>query len=557
MSFWVWNLLCLLQIPTMASSKNVESSDSYDLDDIRFWNSIGRRNIEKKLQLNPHLLKVKPPKNVILFVGDGMGIATVTSARINKNQKAGIPHLNKPLYFEKFPYSGLVMTSSLDHHVTDSAASAVALFTGRKVKTRTLGILPSAKERCPNSTSYDIVDGITEGVLQKGLSVGFVTTTRITHATPAALYAKGVERHAEYDEAEVRCARDIAKQLLSYPASEFKVLMGGGSRCLMDKSRNGLRGDGRNIDLEWLRLGGSRKVLRTPSDLDQVDAANVDKLLGIFSDSHLPYYLSEKLKNRKTVPRLHEMTKKAVEVLQKDEQGFFLMVEGGTIDIAEHENWMHVTFSEMYEFEKAIQVAREMTNPNETLIIVTADHGHSFTLPGYLHAKQSILESSRVVHRGGNTVDRVENWLPTLFFAVGPGYRNGFKEHPSNAEIEQPFYRHPTPVPAPYGYHGGEDVGIWADGPLAELFSSSLENTEVAYIIKFLLCATTTDYTICDVSRSSGVTLGSADSLDGFVKIASFLASSLYSQKKDSSPQSKQMYDSSYDDEFQGLGSLG
>ncbi|VDO56698.1 unnamed protein product [Haemonchus placei] len=488
MSFWVLNLLCLLQLPTMALSKNVESSDSYDLDDIRFWNSIGKRNIEKKLQLNPHLLKVKPPKNVILFVGDGMGISTVTSARINKNQKAGLHYLNTPLYFEKFQNSGLVKTSSFDHHVTDSAAGATALFTGRKVNTKTLGTLPSAKEGCPNSTSTDIVDGIAEGVLQKDLSMGFVTTTRITHATPAALYAKashqafsawpktslkGVERDAEYDEAEVRCARDIAKQLLSYPASEFKVLMGGGSSYLMDKSRNGSRGDGINIDLEWLRLGGSRKVLRTPSDLNQVDAANVDKLLGIFSDSQFPYHLSEKLGNKKTVPRLHEMTKKAIEVLQKDNEGFFLVVEGGLIDIAEHENFMHVAFSELYEFEEAVQVAHEITNPNETLIIVTADHGHALTLPGYLQTKQSLFESTRVEQPEGNTVDKGEHWLPALFFASGPGYRNGFKDH-SSADTERPFYRHPTAVPSQHGYHGGEDVGVWADGPFSEQVFSVL-----------------------------------------------------------------------------------
>ncbi|KAK6010346.1 alkaline phosphatase family protein, partial [Ostertagia ostertagi] len=192
------------------------------------------------------------------------------------------------------------------------------------------------------------------------MSMGFVTTTRITHATPAALYAKasrlGVERDAEYDEASVRCARDIAKQLLSYPASEFKVLMGGGSSYLMEKSRNGSRGDGTNIDLEWQRLGGSRKILRTPSDLAQVNAANDEKLLGIFSESHFPYYLSERMENKRTVPRLREMTEKAIEVLQRDDQGFFLVVEGGLIDMAEHENWMHMAFSEVYEFEEAIRV---------------------------------------------------------------------------------------------------------------------------------------------------------------------------------------------------------
>ncbi|KAK5986636.1 Alkaline phosphatase, partial [Trichostrongylus colubriformis] len=246
-------------------------------------------------------------------------------------------------------------TSSFDHHVTDSAAGGTALFTGRKVRTKTLGTLPSAKEYCPNSTSTDIVDGIAEGVLQKDMSMGFVTTTRITHATPGALYAKGVEREAEYDKAKVRCSRDIAKQLLSYPASEFKVLMGGGSSYLMDKSRNGSRGDGMNVDLEWLRLNGNRRILRTPFDLDQVDVASDEKLLGIFSESHFPYYLNESLENKRTVPRLREMTEKAIEALQQNDEGFFLMVEGGLIDMAEHDNWMHLAFSEVYEFEEAIR----------------------------------------------------------------------------------------------------------------------------------------------------------------------------------------------------------
>ncbi|KAK6043986.1 alkaline phosphatase family protein [Cooperia oncophora] len=264
-----------------------------------------------------------------------------------------------------------------------------------QANTKTVGTLPSAKEYCPNSTSTDIVDGIVEGVLQKDMSMGIVTTTRITHATPAALYAKasrsGVERDAEYDEANVRCTRDIAKQLLSYPASEFKVLMGGGSSYLMEKSRNGSRGDGLNIDLEWMRLGGKRNVLRTPDDLSEVNAADDEKLLGLFSESHFPYYLNERLENKKTTPRLHEMTAKAIEVLQRDDEGFFLVVEGGLIDIAEHENWMHVTFSEVYEFEEAVRVARGMTNPNETLIIVTADHGHALTLPGYSPTKETLL----------------------------------------------------------------------------------------------------------------------------------------------------------------------
>ncbi|KAK5967315.1 Alkaline phosphatase [Trichostrongylus colubriformis] len=423
MSLWVLNLLCLLQISVLMSARSVSTGDTYDVDDIRFWNGIGRSNIERKLQLNPHLLKVKRPKNVILFIGDGMGISTVTSARINKNQKAGSQYLNTPLFFEKFQSTGLV---------------------------------------------------------------------------------KGVEREAEYDYAKVRCSRDIAKQLLSYPASEFKVLMGGGSSYLMDKSRNGSREDGMNVDLEWLRLNGNRRILRTPFDLDQVDVASNEKLLGIFSESHFPYYLNETLENKKAVPRLREMTEKAIEALQQDDDGFFLMVEGGLIDMAEHDNWMHLAFSEVYEFEEAIRAAREMTNPSETLIIVTADHGHALTLPGYLPVEKSLFESSKVARSDENAIEEVDSWVPSMFFATGPGYKKGFEAHTST-NTEQPFYRQPSAVPTKYGHHGGEDVGIWADGPFSELFSSSLENTEVAYIVKFLLCVNTTDYSICDISSKSQV----------------------------------------------------
>ncbi|ETN74179.1 hypothetical protein NECAME_13142 [Necator americanus] len=102
------------------------------LDDVRFWNLLGKENISRKLKWNPLLLKAKRPKNVILFIGDGMGLSIVTPARINKNQKARNPYLNKPLFFETFHAAGLVKTSSFSHHVTDSAAGAVALVGGVK-----------------------------------------------------------------------------------------------------------------------------------------------------------------------------------------------------------------------------------------------------------------------------------------------------------------------------------------------------------------------------------------------------------------------------------------
>ncbi|RCN30957.1 alkaline phosphatase family protein [Ancylostoma caninum] len=452
-----------------------------------------------------------------------MGISTVTSARINKNQKAGNPYLNEPLFFERFATAGMVKTSSFSHHVTDSAAGAMALLTGRKVDSKTLGMVPKSGTVCAKGTDLHVTDGIVENALQKGLDVGFVTSARITHATPGALYAKGLHRDVEYDGAakELGAAEcnDIAKQLLSYPASEFKVMMGGGADFLMEKSRGGMREDGMNIDLEWNKLGGSRRVLGDRKDLQGVTASS-EKLLGVFAGSHLPMYLEQQMAGSKTVPRLSEMAAKAIEQLQHDDKGFFLMVEGGNIDIAEHANQMHLAFAEVYEFEEAIRKAREMTDPSETLIIVTADHGHALTLPGYLPVEKSLFSSDVVTQPSAKEEHKFE--LPGLFFASGPGFRGGLRmadDHVHEEERADPLYRQPASVPMTHGAHGGEDVGIWADGPLAHLFSSSLENTEVAYIIKFLLCLSSSGHTICDASeqretpQQNGFIRGVAESL--------------------------------------------
>ncbi|KAK6751474.1 hypothetical protein RB195_003084 [Necator americanus] len=512
----ILNLLCILQL-ILATQQLQQELSPYDIE---FWDNIAKENIGRRLQMNPHLLKAKKPKNVILFIGDGMGISTVASARINKNQMAGNSYLNEPLFFEKFRSGGLVKTSSFSHHVTDSAAGATALVTGRKVDSSTLGLMPKSGTNCTVERNLHITDGIVEGALQKGIAVGFVTTTRITHATPGALYAKGIRREIEYDGAANKSGilgcTDIAKQLLSYPASEFKVMMGGGANFLLDKSRGGMREDGMNVDLEWSKLGGSRRVISTKDDLHALRASD-EKLLGIFTGSHFPMYLKEQLEGKKTVPRLVEMTKKAIEQLQHDEEGFFLMVEGGNIDIAEHANQMHLAFAELYEFEEAIRKAREMTDPLETLIIVTADHGHAVTLPGYLPVEKSIFSSDVSTGLNGNHGQKFE--VPGIFFATGPGFRGGFSSdgHVDEEKSAHPLYTHPTAVPNIYGAHGGEDVGIWADGPLADLFSSSLENTEVAYLIKFLLCTGNTNHTFCEIS-SQGENLERKGFMTGFVE---------------------------------------
>ncbi|VDP31166.1 unnamed protein product, partial [Heligmosomoides polygyrus] len=259
-----------------------------------------------------------------------MGIATVTSYRIAKNQKLQSPYVQLPVYFETFPYSGLL-----------------------KVDSMTLGMKPGLSVICTTSPE-DHIEGIADLAIEKGLAVGSVTNTRITHATPAALFAKGVHRLFEYDEEELiesgaTCRNDIAAQLLNYPAANFQVIMGGGANRLMDSSRGGKRRDGLNVDLEWEKLGGKRKILRTGKDLREYNASRGEKVLGIFAPSHIPYVVDRN--NSPVVPELYEMTAKAIEILRHHDKGYFLLVEGGNIDLAEHANEMHYAFAEMSSFE--------------------------------------------------------------------------------------------------------------------------------------------------------------------------------------------------------------
>ncbi|CAJ0603467.1 unnamed protein product [Cylicocyclus nassatus] len=481
-------LICVLQLIPVALQVNEDK-------DVNFWNRIGKENVERKLKRYPYILREKKPKNVILFIGDGLGISTLTSARIHNNQASNHGYLTKSMFFENFDAVGLVKTSSIDHHVTDSAAGAVSFYTGWKAESHRLGLKPGTKTFCTNDNTMWITDGIAEGALDKGMEVGFVTNTRVTHATPAALYAKGVHRKYEFDDAGKEFANctivDIALQLLSYPANKFKVLMGGGKSNLRSTSNGGKRKDGRDIDIEWSNLGGKRRVMLSVEDLHEVVSED-EKLLGLFADSHV------REPSNHSLPRLYEMTVKAIKQLQSGENGFFLMVEGGLIDVEQHVNRLYPAFRDVREFDLSIQKAREMTDPSETLIIVTADHGHALTLPGWLPVEASLFENDFV--KSAKSKEEVY-FVPAMLFATGPGYRGSFKVKEvliHEKELRSWNYQQPTAIPHDYGSHGGEDVGIWADGPYSQLFSASLENTEIAYLIKFLLCMKDIDNTICD-----------------------------------------------------------
>lgn len=362
-----------------------------------YWTKVA----EEIVKAHADKINVKKAKNVILFIGDGMGIQTVTAARMLLGDE------NKSLSFEKFPAAGSVKTYCLDAQIADSACTATAYLTGVKNNIGVVGIngrvTLSDCEGANDETSY--TDSIAKWAQTANKSTGLVTTTRVTHASPSGVYAHSPNRNWESDycipynncgvdeeENMTGCSAskidDIAKQLVrGEVGSNLNVILGGGSREFFDNSVRdemsvqGMRRDGLDLISEW-RLDGKRnkQVVKTRAQLMAVDTSKTDYLMGLFGQgSHMKFFLE----GDRTEPTLWEMTEKALQVLSKNENGFFLFVEGGRIDDAHHNNQARYALSEAVQFSEAIEKTGAMFSEEDTLIVVSADHSHVMSISGY------------------------------------------------------------------------------------------------------------------------------------------------------------------------------
>lgn len=287
-------------------------------------------------------------KAIIMFIGDGMGINQVRAAAVYSQQV-----LRKPLTMDSVVTRGTTTTYSADSEVTDSASAATALYSGHKTNNGVINILPDGSK----------VSTVGHAAKNAGLSVGVVTTTRLTHATPAALYSRSPRRDDE---------NFIADQL-----SEFQpeVGMGGGLRHFIPRGREGSkRKDNKNI-IEVMNGKGYGYVTNS-ADLKAFDPAVTRKLLGLFARSHMAYELDRRnVSERGNQPDLAAMTKAALSVLEMNPCGFFLMVEGGRIDHACHSHDIKASIYETLALDAAVGLALEYqkTHP-DVLVLVTADH---------------------------------------------------------------------------------------------------------------------------------------------------------------------------------------
>jgi alkaline phosphatase len=268
----------------------------------------------------------KPPKNIILMIGDGMGLAQVYSA-----MTANGGHL----FLENFKNIGFSKTYSSDNYITDSAAGGTALSSGVKTYNGAIGV---DRDKKP-------IPSIRELAEKKGLKTGLVSTSAITHATPASFLAH-VSSRSSYE--------DIAADFLK---TNIDVFIGGG----VDNFEK--RKDGRNLSKELKDKG--YQVLYNMQDIQKVKSG---KLAGLTAPEH-----------NKPMPERGEMlvpaTQTAINLLSQSKKGFFLMVEGSEIDFLAHENKTPGVVLETLDFDRAVGVALKFAASNgETLIIVTADH---------------------------------------------------------------------------------------------------------------------------------------------------------------------------------------
>ncbi len=450
--------------------------------------------LQERLRVSPNTGRAK---NVILFVGDGMGISTVTAGRIYEGQKRGVDGESNSLTMERLPYAALSKTYTHDAQVADSAPTAVAMVTGVKTRNDVIGVNSDVEVGdCAGSKGKEVMT-LAAMAERAGQATGVVTTARITHATPAAMYAHTPHRDWEGDanmpaEAIAAGCKDIAQQLVAWPHGDgFEVIFGGGRDRFLpttaddpeDKDRKGSRKDGRNLIKEWqARYSNSGTFLWNKEQFDKI-SASTPRVLGLFERSHMRYE-ADRLKDNGGEPSLAEMTTKAIDMLRQNPNGFFLMVEGGRIDHAHHDTNAYRSLEDMVAFDNAVKAALDKVNLTDTLVIVTADHSHTFTISGYPKRGNPILET--VVEPDGKPkLGKDGKPFTTLGYANGPGAVKEGEPRPIPTNTGAPDYKQQSLVPLDSETHGGEDVAIFAGGPWAHLFAGAVEQNYIYHVIDY------------------------------------------------------------------------
>jgi len=314
------------------------------------------------------------PKNIIMMIGDGMGLSQITAGYTYKQS----------LELQRFSQLGLVLTHANDSdYVTDSAAGATALSTGVATYNGAIGVGPDTLNR----------ETVLEIASRMGKSTGVVTTCSITHATPASYVA-----HVPSRQMQLEIANQIAE-------SKTVLYLGGGWGWFQPKSMGGRRTDG--VDLLAKMKGNGFTVVTTEADLNALVNRQAGRVIGLFAENHVGPAQSRK-------PTLRDLVAYALKFLAENDNGFFLMIEGSQIDWAGHDNNSEQIMVEMADFDDAVGEAVLFSKRNpETLVVVTSDHETG----GYALVGGSLQDRSVQ----GKFVTDHHTAVMVPLFAMGPG----------------------------------------------------------------------------------------------------------------------------------------
>lgn len=301
------------------------------------------------------VMAAKPKiKNVIVLVPDGCGATHVTAARWYKGA---------PLALDEMVAGG-VRTYSAESLITDSAPAATAFATGYKSNSKFVSVQPEKVEipgvsQIPDNMKYQPLATVLEGAKLKGKSTGIIATSNIQHATPAG-FSSHTHNRGDYN--------DIAEQQVYL---DIDVVLGGGKQYLLPTDQGGKRTDGENL-LNVVKKKGYTYI----ETRDELMKAKGNKLFGMFAKDDMSYEM-DRAATTPTEPTLAEMTAKAIEVLSKDKDGFFLFVEGSKVDWASHANDPIGVISDALAFDDAVKVALDFAKKDgNTMVIAFTDHGN-------------------------------------------------------------------------------------------------------------------------------------------------------------------------------------
>lgn len=473
-----------------------------------------------------HEAAVKKAKNVILFVGDGMSLQAREIARIlSKGMTNG--KYNDLLAMEKLEHNAVITTSGYDSLVTDSANSASAYATGHKSVVNAMGVYEDSTKDPFDDPKVENISEILKRT--RGMSIGIITQAESTDATPAAMIGH-TRRRANQD--------FLAKSYLdAYHRPD--VIMGGGSARYLPKSVPGSkRKDNDNViqdfkDLGYTFVTNSKEMMAAPSD---------KPMLGLFHTGTMNVYIDrEMLKNPKVLkgfddqPNLMNMTKKSLDILSKNPNGFFAMIEGASIDKQLHVmDWQRAAYDTI-EFDKSIEYAEKWAKEHgdNTLIIVLADHAHGISISGTYHERDG-RKGTEAVRVYANSVfptfkDADHDGFPdnpdpdvtlAVQYANHPEYYENYhfmktptppalavtetkeeavqngdkveyhqvshassKANPARVHPGDPAELMPanTPKNDPQECHSADDILLNAGGPGSEYFHGTMDNTEVFF----------------------------------------------------------------------------